>query len=113
MNQFINGGMMIACLVAALFFVRFFTATRDRLFAAFAAAFTLLAVERMLLVPIDPASEARTWVFLIRLVAFLVIVLAIADKNRATRPPPGGHRPLDRLRSRRPARPERNPSKHA
>ncbi len=113
MNQFINGAILMASLVAALFFVRFFVATRDRLFAAFAIAFTLLAFERVLLVPIEPEGEARTFVFLIRLVAFIVLVVAIVDKNRATRPPSAGRRALERLRSRRPARPERNTSKLA
>jgi hypothetical protein len=71
--------------VAALFFLRFWRTTRDRLFALFALAFALLAVERVAdvvaraTVKID--AELPFWVYLLRLAAFLLIVVAIVQKN--------------------------------
>lgn len=86
MNQFISGAIMMACWVAGLFFLRFWRGTRDRFFAMFALSFWLLALERVILLMFDPIDETRTFVYLIRSLAFLVIVLAVIDKNRATGP---------------------------
>jgi hypothetical protein len=47
-------------LIAGLFFLRFWTRTRDFLFAAFAAAFWLLAANQALAVMIDVAREERS-----------------------------------------------------
>lgn len=88
MNNFISGAIMMACWVAGLFFLRFWRETRDRFFAMFALSFWLLASERVILVMLDPIDETRTFVYLIRSLAFAVIVLAVVDKNRATGPDP-------------------------
>jgi hypothetical protein len=87
-NNFISGAIMMACWVAGLFFLRFWRETRDRFFAMFALSFWLLASERVILVMLDPIDETRTFVYLIRSLAFAVIVLAVVDKNRATGPDP-------------------------
>jgi hypothetical protein len=72
--------------VAALFFLRFWVTSRDRLFAMFAWAFTMLAVERLTVIVMHWTSYT-TWMYLLRLLAFLVILAAIVDKNRpAPRP---------------------------
>lgn len=84
MNSFISGAIMMACWVAGLFFLRFWRETRDRFFLMFAASFWLLALERVILVMLDPIDETRTFVYLIRSLAFAVIVLAVVDKNRAS-----------------------------
>lgn len=81
----ISGAVFMAGMTAGLFFLRFYRDTRDRLFAIFAAAFFLLGIERIFLVSIPPEHEARSLVFLIRLVAFVLILMAIIDKNRARR----------------------------
>lgn len=83
MNQFLSGAIMMACFVAGLFFLRFWRSTRDRFFALFALSFWLLALERIILVTLDPIDETRTFVYLIRSMAFAVIVMAILDKNRS------------------------------
>lgn len=85
MASFVAGGICMAYLVAGLFFLRFWTETRDRLFAAFAVAFFVLASNRALLVLFREAHEAHSWLYLVRLLAYLVILAAILDKNR-TRP---------------------------
>lgn len=81
------GGVLVAgYLVAALFFLRFWRDSRDRLFAIFAAAFVLLALQRLLLALELSLMEDAVWSYLIRLLAFLLILFAIIDKNRGARP---------------------------
>jgi hypothetical protein len=72
-----------AAWVAGLFFLRFWTETRDRLFALFAAAFWVLGLSWTVLAAVPPTDETRHYVYLIRLAAFLLIGLAVLDKNRA------------------------------
>jgi hypothetical protein len=92
MTQFLSGAIFMAAMTAGLVFLRFWRRTGDRFFAMFAASFWLLGIERSILAVLQPADEARTFVHLIRLVAFSVIVLAIVDKNRAAgRAPPARH----------------------
>ena len=82
MILFISGLLVAGYLVAGLFFLRFWKQSRDRLFVFFAAAFGLLAAQRAALAALDrPAAEA-TWLYAIRLLAFLLILAAIVDKNR-------------------------------
>lgn len=76
-----SGVLIAGYTVAALFFARFWRESRDRLFAFFCAAFALLAVQRLVTVTQPGNSTA----YAIRLVAFILIIVAIADKNRATR----------------------------
>lgn len=83
MIQFMSGAIFMASMTAALVFLRFWRRTGDRFFAIFAAAFALLGCERVILAFVQPVDETRTFVHLIRLVAFALIVVAIADKNRA------------------------------
>lgn len=73
----------MACLGVATCFVRFWRQTSDRLFAFFAAAFALLGMNLVLLAAINPAHESRHLIYLLRLAAFLLIIVGIVDKNRA------------------------------
>jgi hypothetical protein len=68
--------------VAATFFLRFWRKTRDRLFGLFSLAFGVLALNWAALA-FTRTDEIRTWLYGVRLVAFLVILYAIIDKNRA------------------------------
>jgi hypothetical protein len=70
---------------AALFFVRFWWQTRDRLFAAFAAAFSLLSAHWLLLALTSPDYEFRPHLYGIRLLAFGLIIAAVVEKNRTKR----------------------------
>jgi uncharacterized membrane protein HdeD (DUF308 family) len=85
-NEFLSGATLILCLVAALLFIRFYRRTSDRLFLFFAAAFAILGVNRIFFLLIDANNEARTWLYAVRLVAFLLIIYAIVDKNFRRRP---------------------------
>ena len=85
-TQFIHGATMLGNLVIALFFLRFWRQSRDRLFAIFSLAFFVFAMNRVLLTFLGEENEARTFVYVIRLIAFLLIIAGIADKNRPSRP---------------------------
>lgn len=79
----VSSGMLVAGYVfAALFFGRFWTQSRDRLFALFAMAFGLLAIQRLALSLSAAPMEDRTMFYLLRLLAFAIIAFAIIDKNR-------------------------------
>jgi ABC-type polysaccharide/polyol phosphate export permease len=81
---FVAGATCAAFAMAAFLLWQFYRATRDRLFALFTAAFALMAVNRLLIVVVARAlNENATPVYVIRLIAFLLIVYAIIDKNRA------------------------------
>ena len=84
LNQFLLGAIVLACGVAGLYFLRFWRKTRDRLFALFAIAFWVLGANWLLLAFIN-RDEVRTWLYVIRLCAFVVILYAILEKNRAGR----------------------------
>jgi len=85
MKEFLLGALMMGFAVAAVFFARFYRRTRDRLFLLFGVAFGILAIIQLALLLIDERSEARTGVYLVRLLAFVIILYAIVDKNRAQR----------------------------
>jgi len=72
-----------AAVAAGLFFFRFWRESRDRLFAFFGAAFWVLAVSWVLLALINPSDETRPYVYAIRLVAFLLLIVGMIDKNRS------------------------------
>ena len=85
--HFMLGAIVMSCVVAALFFLRFWRKTRDRLFALFAAAFALLAVNWVALAFTARDEPVRVALYGVRLVAFVVILLAIIDKNRGRTAP--------------------------
>ena len=83
MNTFMMGAIATASWIAGLFFLRFWTETRDRLFLIFAMAFWLLGLTRLALVIVR--VEEHNYVYWVRLAAFLLILFAIVDKNRPHR----------------------------
>jgi hypothetical protein len=82
MQQFILGATMMGYVTVALFFLRFWTRTRDPLFACFSVSFALLAVERWFALPLSVADEPHSYIYAFRLLAFLIIIGGIANKNR-------------------------------
>lgn len=81
--DFLSGFVACGFVVAGLFFLRFWTRTRDSLFFWFAIAFWLLGAGQSLLALGDFPVEERSSVYLIRLAAFSLILFAIFRKNRA------------------------------
>ncbi|HEY5412736.1 MAG TPA: DUF5985 family protein [Caulobacteraceae bacterium] len=83
LTDFASGLITMGFAVAGLFFLRFWRRTRDGLFLAFAAAFWLLALNQALATLSHAAEETRSRIYLIRLAAFLIIIVAIVIKNTA------------------------------
>ena len=82
MTSFFWGATAMAAFTAGLFFIRFWRETRDRLFLFFAVAFWLLSLNWVILQVAEPAKETTHYVYLLRLAAFILIIVAIVDKNR-------------------------------
>jgi hypothetical protein len=80
--RFLWGVSAMGAWAVGLHFLRFWRETRDRLFAFFAAAFWILGFNWLGLALTNPAEEARTYFYVLRLVAFLLIIGAVLDKNR-------------------------------
>ncbi|MBA3510388.1 DUF5985 family protein [Sphingomonas sp.] len=83
--SFISGAIVMGFWVAGLFFLRFWKKTGDELFLAFTLAFWLLGLGQALLAFADVPAEERSGLYLFRLAAFVVILLAIWRKNRSAR----------------------------
>jgi len=80
-TDLLGGAIIMGYAVASVFFWRFWQKSRDRLFLMFGGAFLLLAVHRGLITALAVMREEQSWTYLIRLAAFLLIILAILLKN--------------------------------
>jgi len=85
MIEFLAGAVTMGFVVSALFFLRFWRKTGDRFFVCFAGAFALLALNQALAQWLGAADERVGYTYLLRVLAFLVILGAIIDKNLAAR----------------------------
>jgi len=85
MNEMMIGAIAAASFAAGLFFFRFWRTTRDRFFLLFALSFWIEGVNRVMLYEAVGLNEEAPVYYLIRLVAYGLILAAIADKNRAPR----------------------------
>lgn len=83
MIEFVSGLITMGFLVAAGFFARFWRQTADRLFLAFAIAFVLLALNQALAQWLGAADERVGYTYLLRVLGFVLILVAIVDKNLA------------------------------
>jgi hypothetical protein len=81
MDEFLAGVIATGYLVAGLFFLRFWTRTRDHLFAIFTVAFWLLAATQALVTLAEVPREEQSWIYLLRLAAFVLIIVGIVAKN--------------------------------
>jgi hypothetical protein len=73
----------MASLVIALLFLRYWRLTRERLYGWFALAFAVLGGDWIVHISMDPRYEVQSYsVYLGRLAAFLILIVAIFDKNR-------------------------------
>jgi hypothetical protein len=88
MFDFLSGLTTMGYLVAGLFFLKFWTRTRDPLFVIFAGAFWLLAINQALLSLIAVPREEQSWTYLLRLAAFCLLAAAIVHKNATRRSGP-------------------------
>lgn len=82
---FLAGAITLGFALIALFFLRFWRDAREPLFLHFAIAFVLLAIGQAILTLADIPVEERSWVYLIRLAAFVLILVGVIRKNLAGR----------------------------
>jgi hypothetical protein len=80
-NTFLSGAMVVACAAVALFYVRYWRSTHERLFAILAIAFVMLAIERVVLGFVPAQVEGRHLIYFARLAAYILILIGVLDKN--------------------------------
>jgi hypothetical protein len=85
--DFLGGAIAMGFACAALMFLGFWRRSREGLFLAFAGSFALLALNQALLALTRIPVEERSWLYLLRLAAFLLIIVAIWRHNRSNRTP--------------------------
>jgi hypothetical protein len=83
MNDFMSGALFFGFTVVALFFLRFWRKTGDRLFALFALSFALMAFSRFLLGFVQLPENGYPYAYSLRLLANILIIYGIIDKNRS------------------------------
>ena len=81
-EEFLGGAIAMGFAVAALFFLKFWHRTREKLFLAFSGSFLLLAVTQALLTLSGVPTEERSQLYLLRLMAFLLLLGAMWWQNR-------------------------------
>jgi hypothetical protein len=79
MSDFLHGAITLASAAVALFFLRYWRTTRDRLFVMFSAAFGLLSLHWLLS---SALPDYTTQAHMLRFIAFALIAVAVLDKNR-------------------------------
>jgi uncharacterized membrane protein YoaK (UPF0700 family) len=80
-ESLMSGMAMMGFIIAGLFFFRFWSRTRDRLFAIFGVAFLLMAVnEAFVDVSGSPTNEV-VLAYVLRIIAFLMLIVGIVAKN--------------------------------
>lgn len=78
---FLIGVVATASLTAGVFFLKFWRDTRDSFFLAFAASFIIEGLNRCGLLFLQKPNEGNPWIYLVRLLSFLLILGAILKKN--------------------------------
>jgi hypothetical protein len=81
MIEFLSGAVTLAYLIAAVFFLRFWRNTSDRLFLAFTIAFVLFAMNQGLAHVLAIYNEPTSFIYALRVIGFVLILAAIIDKN--------------------------------
>lgn len=84
-NPLLLGAIAALCFVAGLFFLRYWRSTRDRFFLFLMSAFWIEGVNRLHIGWTGSWSEDGPTHYIVRLLAYGLIVLAILDKNRPGR----------------------------
>ena len=80
-NGFLLGVIATSSLTAGLFFLKFWKKTRDSLFLAFGLAFFVEGLNRCAVLFLAKPNEGSPYIYIVRLLAFLLILAAILHKN--------------------------------
>lgn len=87
--SFLSGAAAMGAWIGGLYFLKFWSRTKERLFLLFAVAFWIMSMERIILLFMkDSSREDYSNVYLIRLAAFVVILYAIVIKNKRSKGKP-------------------------
>lgn len=86
--QFLGGVLTMGYVVLGVFFLKFWRRTRDPLFITFAWAFWLLAVNGFAVSASNGYELDVVWSYMLRLLAFVLIIVAIVRKNMETKAGP-------------------------
>lgn len=89
MNLMLLGAIALASFTIGAFFLRFWKKTGDRFFLFFATSFFIEGLNRALLGLSANPDEGKPLSYFVRFLSFLIILVAIADKNLAARPKRG------------------------
>ncbi len=86
MDELVVGAIAMGSALAGLFFLRFWRNSRDRFFLYFASSFFIESLNRIFLGAGAFRSEETPLYYLIRVLAYGLILLAIWEKNRPLQP---------------------------
>lgn len=81
MINILAGAIIMGYSIAGLYFIKMWRRSREQLFLFFGSAFFLLAINQTIVSVAQIKREEHSWVYLIRLAAFLLIIVAILIKN--------------------------------
>jgi hypothetical protein len=81
LSNFIGGANIFGFCLIALFFLKFWRRTRDPFFSAFAVAFFVMGIGRVVEAISRNTHASTPTVYLFRLLAFAIIIYAIIQKN--------------------------------
>ena len=85
LNAWLSGAICMTALTIALFFLRFWRHSKERLFLYFALAFVVEAAHRLLQAwPSDNPDGPQ--IYILRLFEYSLILWAIVQKNRKRQP---------------------------
>lgn len=85
--EFLGGVLATGYIVLGVFFLKFWRRTRDPLFIMFAWAFWLMAANSTIVSIIGGDLDVG-WTYVLRLLAFVLIIVAIVKKNTETKTGP-------------------------
>jgi uncharacterized membrane protein HdeD (DUF308 family) len=81
LEGFLLGIIATSSVTAGVFFLKFWKQTRDSLFLAFGLAFVVEGLNRCVVLFLAKPSEGSPYFYIVRLLAFLLILGAILHKN--------------------------------
>jgi hypothetical protein len=81
-DGFLLGMIVMASLVAGGYFMKFWRQTRDPLFLGFSAAFFIEGLNRTCFLFVPNPESGNVLIYSVRLLSYLLILVAIAYKNR-------------------------------
>ncbi len=82
-NGVFLGAIAMAAFAISLIFARLWVRTRDRFFLFFAAAFAVMGLGRIAYATVPHASDHSPIISSLQLLAFVIIIVGIIDKNRS------------------------------